>query len=266
MTSPPVAMEAKKRNMPILQPENLRDRAFLDHLKSWGAEVFAVVAYRILPEEVFGLPRYGTINLHASLLPAYRGAAPINWALWNGEKITGLTTFRIDKSVDTGNILLQAKVEISDDDDAGSLSEKMAPIGAKLLVETLTELGSDRLTAQPQDHSKASPAPKITKDHCLINWRQPARLIHNQIRALSPEPAAFTTFENLNLKIFRSEVSEAVPGQEPGMVLIHDQGMAIGTADGSLRVLELQLQGKNRMDIRAFLRGFRPRGTFKLNQ
>ena len=265
MTAPPVASDAKQRNLPLLQPENLRDPLFLESLKSWGAEVFAVVAFRILPEEVFGMPRHGAINLHASLLPAYRGAAPINWALWNGAKTTGLTTFHIEKSVDTGNILLQAPVEISDQDDAGSLSEKMARVGALLLVTTLTDLEAGRLTAKLQDHAKSSPAPKITKEHGLINWQQPARLIHNQIRALSPEPAAFTTFENLNLRIFRSEVSESSSGPEPGMVQISDQGIVIGTAEGSLRILELQLQGKNRMDTKAFLRGYRPRGTFKLN-
>jgi len=265
MTAPPVALEAKRRNLPLLQPENLRDALFLEHLKSWNAEVFAVVAFRILPEEVFGMPRYGAINLHASLLPAYRGAAPINWALWNGEKTTGLTTFHIEKSVDTGNILLQAPVEISDQDDAGSLSQKMAQVGAQLLVKTLTEFEAGGLTAKRQDHAKSSPAPKITKDHCQISWQQPARVIRNQIRALSPEPAAFTIFENLNLKIFRSEVSESWPGLEPGWVRISDQSIVIGTADGSLRIWELQLQGKNRMDTDTFLRGYRPRGTFNLN-
>lgn len=265
LTPPIVAQEAKKRSLPLLQPENLRDGAFLEALKSWNADAFAVVAFRILPEEVFAMPRFGAINLHASLLPAYRGAAPINWALWNGDTATGLTTFRIEKAVDTGNILKQVKLEIQNEDDAGSLTSRMSLIGANLLVETLTELEKGRLAPTPQDALRATPAPKITKEHCLIDWRRTAVEIHNQIRALSPKPAAFTILKNQTLKIFRTAVEETSPKLEAGLSLIEDQGISAGTGRGDLKILEVQLQGKTRMDTKSFLRGFRLRGTFRLN-
>jgi len=264
VTAPPVAELAKKLNLPLLQPEKLSDPEFLSQLRSWNADAFAVVAFRILPEEVFTLPRFGAINLHAALLPAYRGAAPINWALWNGEKETGLTTFRIEKTVDTGNILKQVKVIIQGEDDAGSLSRRMAAAGAHLLVETLTELEAGKLQPQPQDHWRATPAPKITREHCLIDWTRTALQIHHQIRALSPEPAACTILQGQMLKIFRSAVDESGLELGAGAISIDDQSMIAGTGKGNLRILELQLQGKKRMETRAFLRGFRLRGTFRI--
>jgi methionyl-tRNA formyltransferase len=262
-TPTPIAQAAADLGLPVLKPEGLRDSSFLTELQAWKGDGFAVVAFRILPEEVFSLPLYGAINLHGSLLPAYRGAAPIQWALWNGEANTGLTTFRIERAVDTGNILKQLRVEILTDDDAGSLSRRMASEGANLLVKTLTELEQGTLLPQPQDNTNATPAPKIAKEHCLIDWNRSADAVRNQIRALSPEPAAYTTFERLLLKIFRTEVVENPLSLEPGELLIDDQRLVVGTAREALRIQELQLQGKKRIEAGAFLRGFRLRGRYQ---
>ncbi|RJP82168.1 MAG: methionyl-tRNA formyltransferase, partial [Candidatus Zixiibacteriota bacterium] len=260
----PVARAARDRGLPLLQPADLRDPAFLAALRSWDAEIFAVVAFRILPEEVYGIPPHGAVNLHASLLPAYRGAAPIQWALWEGETVTGLTTFRIERTVDTGNILKQRRVEIWERDDAGSLAARMAREGAQLLVETLDGLERGDLSPQPQDHRLASPAPKITKEHGRLDWTRPARELVDQIRALSPEPAACTTLQGQALKIFRAEPVSESPGLAPGELLITDREMIAGTGSEPLRLAEIQLQGKKRMDTTSFLRGFRPRGRFTL--
>lgn len=265
LTQPPVAVEAEALDLPLLQPENLRDPAFLAVLQEWNADVFAVVAFRILPEAVFTLPKYGAINLHGSLLPAYRGAAPIQRAIWHGEKVTGLTTFRIERSVDTGNILKQRTVEIAADEDAGSLAQRMAQIGAELLVETLTELEQGRLAPKPQDASKATPAPKITKDDCRIAWERSAEEIRNQVRALSPEPGAQTALNGQTIKIYRCNLVDNIPDLKPGEALIEDQAIFAGTGSGALSLAELQIQGKSRLDVRTFLRGFRPRGKFQLD-
>ena len=236
---PPVARTAMKLGLPVLQPENLRNPGFLTALRDWKADVFAVIAFRILPEEVYNLPRFGAVNLHGSLLPAYRGAAPIQWALWNGERETGLTTFRIERQVDTGNILKQCRVEIADSDDAGSLSEKMAKAGASLLLETLDELEAGRLTTTPQDGSKATPAPKITKEHCRIDWQHSAASIRNQVRALSPEPGASFVLNDQTIKIYRCEVSEAQSELQPGEVLIGEQTLTIGSGRGASPLRDL---------------------------
>lgn len=260
----PIALEAEKSGLPVLKPEDLNDDDFQASLGAWEADVFAVVAFRILPESVYEMPEFGSINLHASLLPAYRGAAPIQWALWKGEKETGATTFRIVREVDTGNILKQRRVEILDKDNAGSLSERLADIGAELLLETITELEQGKLIPQRQDAGLATRAPKITREHCLIDWNRTAIEIHNQVRALSPHPSAFTYLDGQMVKIFHTEVAQEQPKIEAGKLRIDDQGMTAGTGRSDLRILELQLQGKKRMEVTTFLRGFRPRGMFKL--
>jgi len=260
----PVALEAEKLGLPVLKPVDLRHSDFLASLSAWGADVFAVVAFRILPEEVFSMPASGSINLHASLLPAYRGAAPIQWALWEGEKETGVTTFRIERAVDTGNILKQRRVEILDTDDAGSLAERLSFLGADLLVETMTELECGSLRSLPQDNSLATPAPKISKDHCRIDWSRSAQEIHNQVRALSPDPGAFTGFDDQIVKIFRTQVGADRGKINIAELHVDEQGMIAGTGRGDLHILELQAQGKKRMDVKTFLRGFRPRGVFNL--
>jgi methionyl-tRNA formyltransferase len=266
MRQPPVVETAASLGIPVLQPERLLDPVFLATLEQWNADVFTIVAFRILPEAVFGMPRFGAINLHGSLLPAYRGAAPIQWALWKGEKETGLTTFTLEKSVDTGNILKQCKVEISVEDDAGSLSERMALAGSELLAETLKEIEQGTLVPRVQDSHLATPAPKITKGHCWINWQQSAIQIRNQVRALSPEPGAMTEFNGQVLKIFRCNLIAMTPDLDPGEVLIENQAFIIGTGSGALSLEVLQQQGKNRIEVGPFLRGYRPRGKFHITR
>ncbi|TKJ41773.1 methionyl-tRNA formyltransferase [candidate division LCP-89 bacterium B3_LCP] len=260
-----IAIEAEILSLPILKPISLKDRTFLDELRKWNADIFVVVAFRILPEEVFGMASGGSINLHASLLPAYRGAAPIQWALWNGETTTGLTTFQIEKKVDTGNILLQRQVQIGESDDAGSLSEKLSLQGASLLLETIDGLESGMIKPQRQDTSKATPAPKITDEHTKIDWNRSASEIRNQIRALSPKPGAFTRIDGQTLKIFRSEIIENKDKSAPGSLTISDDGIVANTGDNKLKLTDIQLQGKKRMETSAFLRGYRLRGTFKID-
>jgi methionyl-tRNA formyltransferase len=260
----PVTQFADENGLNVLTPLELEDEEFLSDLKDWNADAFAIVAFRILPEEVFGIPKFGTINLHASLLPKYRGAAPIQWAIWNGEKETGLTTFQIQEQVDTGNILKQEKVEIGSEDDAGSLSSKLAKSGAKLLVETLNELESGKLMPRQQDDTGATRAPKIKKEHTVIDWKQPAERIHNQVRALAPSPGAMTQFQGKTLKIYRTTIAEKGQGLKPEELLIDDAGICAGTDSGELHIIELQLQDKKRMDAVTFLRGFRQRGSFRM--
>jgi len=262
----PVAKQAIASGLPVLKPENLKDNQFLANLESWQADIYTVVAFRILPEAVFEMPRFGAINLHGSLLPKYRGAAPIQWAIWNGDKQTGVTTFLIQKQVDTGNILKQAKVEILDEDDAGSLSDKLANVGAELLLETIDGLEAGTLAYVSQNSDLATKAPKITKEHCLIDWEKSAVNIHNQIRALSPIPGAFSLFEGVPLKFYRSEVIKEFDRLKPGEMSIADNEIVIGTRIDGLKILELQVQGKKRMDTLSFLRGFRPRGVFQLQE
>lgn len=263
-TPTPVAEKAADLHLPILKPADLRDPDFLTQLKCWEADVFVVVAFRILPEEVFTMPPDGAINLHASLLPAYRGAAPIQWALWNGERETGVTTFRIEKTVDTGNILMQRKVEILDTDDAGMLSERLSHLGADLLLDTITDLERGQIIPVRQNSAFASPAPKITKEHCRIDWNRPAIELHNQVRALAPEPGAVAQFGEQTVKIFCTTVDTQHCLMKPGELQIGNQEIVAGTGSGCLQIIELQLQGKKRMDVNAFLRGFRPRGVFRL--
>ncbi len=261
----PVAFVAQEFGLPVLKPEALNSTGFLTVLNQWKADLFLVVAFRILPEAVFNLPPKGSINLHASLLPAYRGAAPIQWALWNGETETGLTTFQIEMTVDTGNILLQRKVEILADDDAGSLAERMADKGADLLLETVDAVEARTLTPRDQDSRLTSPAPKITRDHCAIDWTRRAVEIHNQIRALAPHPGAITKLADKTLKILRSRVLEDRPVAHPGTLNITDADITCDTGDDVLLIEELQLEGKKAMDVDAFLRGYRPRGRFVLS-
>ncbi|MCX6640206.1 MAG: methionyl-tRNA formyltransferase [bacterium] len=260
----PVAEYALKAGFPLLKPDRLKDPLFQSNLRAWDAEIFVVVAFRILPPEVFTLPVRGSVNLHASLLPAYRGAAPIQWALWKGERETGVTTFLIERNVDVGNILKQRAVEVLDDDDAGSLGIRLAETGAELIVATLDELEANSLVSYQQDNSKASAAPKILPEHCLIDWHQPALQIGNQIRALSPEPTAYTYLNDQQIKIFRSDVVTSENYAPAGTIIIDDRAMLVSTGQDKLRITVLQQQGKKKLSVEDFLRGFRSRGTFQL--
>jgi methionyl-tRNA formyltransferase len=265
---------AMAKGLPVLQPEKLRDPAFLKELTSLKAEIHVVVAFRMLPEVVLNIPSKGTINLHGSLLPHYRGAAPINWAIINGEEETGVTTFFIKKEIDTGNILFSENVAISEDETAGGLHDKLMKTGAQLLVRTIKAVESGDYKEIPQDtivkpviadpaapdqiESPLKSAPKIFKEHCLIDWNQPIATVHNKIRGLSPTPTAYTTFNDKNLRIFQAEKQDKEPGIQPGGFLSDGKSyLKFACQDGFICLHDLQLEGKKRMGIEEFLRGVR---------
>ncbi len=247
---------AIKNNLPVLQPERLKNNSsFVDELKQFDADLYVVVAFRILPPDVFEIPKYGSFNLHASYLPKYRGAAPIQWALINGETETGLTTFKLAEKVDTGNIYLQMKIEIKTDDNLETLHDKLSAEGAKIVLDTVNLIESGDYVLQEQDNTLATPAPKITKEVAKIDWNKPAYQIHNLIRGLSPIPGAFFEFEGKLIKIYKTELVE----REDLKPLEFDQTkkeLIVGCGENALRILELQQEGKKRMKVEEFLRGF----------
>lgn len=253
---PPVKEFAVENNLPVLQPEKLKDEQFINSLKNFNADLFVVVAFRILPKEVFTIPPKGSFNLHGSLLPRYRGAAPIQWALINGEKETGLTTFALDEKVDTGNIFLQEKIKIEDEDDFGSLHDKMSTAGAELVLRTVELIESGSFELKEQDGSLASPAPKITKETGKIEWNKSAKEIHNLVRALSPHPGAYFYFGNKQIKIYKTKIDNSVSPGTGKIMQIKNQLFA-GCGNGTLEILELQQEGKKRLSADEFLRGFR---------
>jgi methionyl-tRNA formyltransferase len=256
-----VKQYALQKNIPVLQPEKLRDPVFLEQLKSLKADMQVVVAFRMLPEQVWAMPPLGTINLHGSLLPQYRGAAPINRAIMNGETITGVTTFKLQQEIDTGNILLSEKISILPEEDAGGLHDRMKEIGARLVIQTVQGLSSGSLTEKPQLLSDATPlktAPKIFTTDCEINWNDPVEKIHNQIRGLSPFPGAFTLHNNKTLKIFKSESEKNIHAVERGKLETDGKNwLRFSAGDGYVYIKELQAEGKKRMPIKDFLRGYR---------
>lgn len=274
LTPPPVKEYALKKGLNVLQPEKLRDPGFINQLKNLDPDIMVVVAFRMLPETVWSIPRKGTFNLHASLLPQYRGAAPINHAIMNGEKYTGLTTFFIDDKIDTGEILLQEQVEIGENETAGELHDRMMVAGAALVIKTLEGLRDN--TVRPVSQSELSKhlseiksAPKIFREDCRINWHSPARQIHNFIRGLSPYPAAFTILQTGTLeqgiKIFDVRPEQVQHEIEPGFMDTDGKSyLKIACNDGFINILELQMPGKNRMDIRSFLAGIRESGKGKM--
>ncbi len=268
---------AVEHSLPVLQPEKLRDPAFLEQLRSYKANLFVVVAFRMLPREVWSMPRLGTFNLHASLLPQYRGAAPINWALINGERQTGVTTFMIDEQIDTGRILKQQNYLIEDYDNAGSLHDRLMEMGSALVVKTVEEIRDHRTKPQEQDvaHVTLRPAPKLTKEMGRIDWTRSAREINNLIRGLSPYPAAWSVFvneagEEIPVKIYEAYVvrdsSLAQPDPSNPGSLSTDGKNWIQVRCGSdvLRITELQVAGKKRMDVASFLLGFRDLETYRM--
>lgn len=238
-----------------LQPESMKDEEFIDALKELNADLFVIVAFKILPRLVYTLPKSGSFNLHGSLLPKYRGAAPIHWAIMNGEKVTGVTTFFLEDKVDTGNIILQTELPIKENDNLGTVHDKMSLLGAEVVLETVDIIESGSLDLQKQDNAFASPAPKITKELGLIDWNKPAQQIHNLIRALSPFPGAYFLHNNLKYKIFNSSIEESL-NLSPGKIKQTKDEIFIGCTDASLQILELQPEGRKRMNSDAFLRGY----------
>jgi len=263
----PVKLGAQEFSIPVLQPEKLKNPDFLNKLRQLNADLFVVVAFRMLPEQVWNMPQLGTFNLHASLLPQYRGAAPINWAIINGEKETGITTFFLNQQIDTGSILLQKKVNIDSNMTAGELHDILMDRGSELLVKTVDSIIKQSVTPIPQlpenSQKDIKPAPKIYKNDCRIKWNQTALNIHNLIRGLSPYPAAWTHFFDQNdnsfkVKIFKSEIHNSSHELEPGQLFLNqDNELIAGTASKNIRILRIQPEGKRQMEVKDFLRGYR---------
>jgi len=252
-----VKQYAQNHRLQLLQPERMKDEYFIRQLTDLKPDIFVVVAFRILPPEVFQIPKLGSFNLHASLLPKYRGAAPINWAIIRGEKETGVTSFFLQEKVDTGNIILQARVPIGPDENAGELHDKLSDIGAEIVLHTVRLIEAGKVSPKLQDDSLASTAPKIFKDHCRVDWNKPAAQIHDLIRGLSPRPGAFTMYDGRILKIYRSQIVDVDKKCASGEVLQADNKLIMKTNDGAIELLDLQLEGKKRMSAEDFLRGYR---------
>ena len=252
---------AVENNLTILQPTNLKSEDFLNELRNLNATLQIVVAFRMLPEVVWNMPEKGTFNLHASLLPQYRGAAPINWAVINGEQESGVTTFFLQHQIDTGNIIFQEKVAVSENETAGELHDKLMNVGAGLVVRTLEAIESGNAPSIPQSTVKGElkEAPKLFKETCKIDWSKSVDEIFNLIRGLSPYPAAFTTLvsdnQQVGLKIFKAKKSEKKAAGEAGLIHVENQQLYLSCADGWLEIIELQMAGKKRMSTSDFLRG-----------
>ncbi|MBX2967705.1 MAG: methionyl-tRNA formyltransferase [Cyclobacteriaceae bacterium] len=257
ITYSPVKEYALKHNIPVLQPVNLKAPEFIEELKSYNANLQIVVAFRMLPEVVWAMPEYGTFNLHASLLPQYRGAAPINWAIINGEKETGVTTFFLKHEIDTGSIIFQEKETINETDNVGTLYERLMHKGAQLVLKTVKAIEAGNYPSVPQDVSaEIKHAPKIFKETCKINWNQSSKQVIDFVRGLSPYPGAWTVLNGKTCKIFKCEQSivDSTESIATGQWDI-DNGLKIRTADGWINILEFQPEGKKRMSVEEFLRG-----------
>ncbi|OWR13388.1 methionyl-tRNA formyltransferase [Chryseobacterium sp. VAUSW3] len=258
----PVKTFAVENHLPVFQPEKLRNPEFLKSIKDLKADVFVVVAFRMMPKVLFEMPKLGTFNLHASLLPDYRGAAPINYAVINGEKKTGATTFFINERIDEGNILLQQEIEISPEENAGELHDRLMEMGAKLVVETLDGLAENSIEEKPQpDVEHPKNAFKIFKEDTRIDWTKDAETVHNFIRGMSPYPCAFTTLkiggDEKILKIYKGKFEVLPHGKTPGSIEIDKHSFKIFAKNGIYYPEELQLEGKKRMNLKDFLNGFR---------
>lgn len=271
----PVKQFALDHNLPLLQPEKLKDEAFVEALRAWKADLQIVVAFRMLPEVVWNMPRLGTFNLHASLLPQYRGAAPINWAVINGDAETGITTFFLKHEIDTGEVIQQVHVPIEDTDNVGVVHDKLMVLGGRLVVETVDAILNGAVKPIPQEEmavvGELRPAPKIFKETCRIDWNQPVKRIYDFIRGLSPYPAAWTELvqpdgEAVVVKVFETEKIEN-PHQLPAGTLLTDGKtyIRVAVADGFINIRSLQLPGKKRLKTDELLRGFRLDGAYLKN-
>lgn len=260
-----VKQYAVAHNLPLLQPVSLKAPEFVDELRAIGANLFIVIAFRMLPEVVWTMPELGTFNLHASLLPRYRGAAPINWAVINGDKETGVTTFFLKHEIDTGDIISQEAITIGDDECAGSVHDRLMALGARLTLKTVDDIVAGTVIPLPQDAiagREVSAAPKIFKDTCRIDWSAKATDVHNLVRGLSPYPAAWTTLAEegkesaTDVKIIRTAISRRDGTNcEPGRIVTDGRTLTVGCGDGCVEILELQPAGKKRMTAAEWLRG-----------
>lgn len=270
----PVKQYALEHNLPLLQPEKLKNEEFIEALRAWKADLQIVVAFRMLPEVVWNMPRLGTFNLHASLLPQYRGAAPINWAVINGDTETGITTFFLKHEIDTGEVIQQVRVPIADTDDVGIVHDKLMMLGGKLVVETVDAILDGTVKSIPQEAmavtGKLRPAPKIFKETCRIDWNQPTKKIYDFVRGLSPYPAAWTELQspdgtNIVVKVFETEKIGSAHTLAPGTLQTDGKHyIRVATTDGFIGIHSLQLPGKKRLKTDELLRGFRLTEDFKM--
>jgi len=245
---------AMEHNIEVLQPESLKDESFIQDLISLEPDLFIVIAFRILPAEIFRIPKLGSINLHASLLPKYRGAAPINWAIIKGEEVSGLTTFFLDDKVDTGNVILQKEIPLGINETYGDVYYRMSEAGSQLLIDTLELIKSGNFKLYEQDSKLVSKAPKIFRKDCLINWKDTSLNVHNFIRGLSPVPAAYTTHNNKTYKILKSSLTQNASAI-PGKLFASGKSLFVSTSDFDIEVLQLQPEGKKPMSASDFING-----------
>lgn len=251
----PVKIFALQNRIKLLQPVYLKDAEFEEQIRSLAPDLIVVVAFKILPKEIFNIPKHGSINLHASLLPKYRGAAPINRAIINGESETGVTSFFLKEKVDTGNIIIQKRTDIKPEDNAGTLHDKLSELGAQVVLETVQMIETGNISAAMQDNSQATPAPKISKEDCRIDWNRSSVAIHNLIRGLSPYPGAFSNLENKFIKIFKSGLSEIKSYDNAGKIFVDNRKLFVNAEDNLLEIFELQPEGRNRMRASDFING-----------
>ena len=244
------------QGIPVIQPEKLKAKAFLSELSSFEADIQIVVAFRMLPEVVWNMPAFGTYNLHGSLLPKYRGAAPINWAVINGESTTGVTIFKLKHEIDTGDIFLQKTMDILHEDTAGTVHDKMMDLGANAVVEAVVAIKNGKDHSYPQDDSLACPAPKIFHEDCKINFNQPTSKVYDFIRGLSPYPGAYTSIDELETKIIVCKPVLETEGTPSSKVTINPKFMHIQCTDGYIDVIELKMEGKRQMNVKDFLNGY----------
>jgi methionyl-tRNA formyltransferase len=248
---------AIQRGLDVLQPESLRDAAFADACRALRPDLMVVVAFRILPPSVYGIPRLGAFNLHASLLPKYRGAAPINRAIMNGERESGVTTFYLGERVDTGAVILQARTPVGEDTTAGELHDTLAEIGAEIVLHTVRKIEQGNVVPTQQDDGAASGAPKIFKEECRINWTWSTDVVHNFIRGLSPTPCAYTFHQGTMLRTFRSRKEGTVHTVRPGTILECERRLLVAAGGGAIEILEVQQEGRKRLAAQEFLKGYR---------
>ncbi len=258
MTLSPIKLLAKKYNYPIYQPTNFKDNDFIKELTNLKPDLFIVVAFKKLPTDIISIPLKGSINLHASLLPKYRGAAPIFHALLNNEKHTGVTTFFLNNNIDSGKILLQKTYKLNDTISAGLVHDDLALLGANLLIDTLSEIESESISPYSQNNNLSTFAPKITSQDCLIKWNNPSNNIYNQIRGLSPYPGAFTFLNNKRIKIYKAKKNHITNEVclKSGQIRYLKPNLIVGTGSGLLSILELQIEGKSKMSIKDFISGY----------
>ncbi|MEY8706435.1 methionyl-tRNA formyltransferase [Bacteroides faecichinchillae] len=271
----PIKQYALEQNLPLLQPEKLKDEAFVEALRAWKADLQIVVAFRMLPEVVWNMPRLGTFNLHASLLPQYRGAAPINWAVINGDTETGITTFFLKHEIDTGEVIQQVRVPIADTDNVEIVHDKLMMLGGKLVVETVDDILNGTVKSIPQEEmavvGELRPAPKIFKETCRIDWNQPVKKVYDFIRGLSPYPAAWTELINSEgeavvMKVFESEKVNETHDLTPGTIVTDGKEyIKVAVLDGFVSILSLQLPSKKRLKTDELLRGFHLTDEFRMN-